>query len=127
VTELIGRVTPADRLRSDYLAIPFDVPPGRSALHVGFTYEDAMSADVRTGGNTIDLGLFGPGSLEFGSMAFRGWSGSERTEVWLAPDGATPGYRPGPIEPGTWHVLLGHPAAAWSVVRQSFLRVRGIG
>lgn len=107
MTELIGRVTPADRLRSDYLAIPFDVPPGRSALHVAFTYEDAMSADVRTGGNTIDLGLFGPGSLDFGSAAFRGWSGSERSEVWVTPDSATPGYRPGPIEPGTWHVMLG--------------------
>jgi hypothetical protein len=107
VTELIGRVTPADRLRSDYLAIPFEVPPGSRALHVTFTYEDAMSADVRTGGNTIDLGLFGPGSLDFGSPAFRGWSGSERSEVWLTPEGATPGYRPGPIEPGTWHVVLG--------------------
>jgi hypothetical protein len=107
VTELIGRVTPADRLRSDYLAIPFEVPPGRGALHVGLTYEGAMSADVRTGGNTIDLGLFGPGSLEFGSAAFRGWSGSERSEVWLTPEAATPGYRPGPIHPGTWHVVLG--------------------
>lgn len=107
MTELIGRVTPADRLRSDYLAIPFEVPPGRAALHVGFTYEGAMSADVRTGGNTIDLGLFGPGSLDFGSTAFRGWSGSERNEVWLTPAAATPGYRPGPIVPGTWHVVLG--------------------
>jgi hypothetical protein len=107
VTELIGRVTPADRLRSDYLAIPFEVPAGRAALHVGFTYEGAMSADVRTGGNTIDLGLFEPGSLGFGSPAFRGWSGSERNDVWLAPEAATPGYRPGPIVAGTWHVVLG--------------------
>ena len=107
MTELIGRLTPADRLQSDYLAIPFDVPPGRGALHIGFTYEDVMSADERTGGNTIDLGLFGPGPLEFGSPAFRGWSGSERSDVWLAADAATPGYRPGPIAPGTWHVVLG--------------------
>ena len=107
MTELVGRVTPADRLRSDYLAIPFEVPSGSDALHVTFTYENAMSADVRTGGNTIDLGLFGPGTLEFGSPAFRGWSGSERSEVWLTADAATPGYRPGPIAPGTWHVVLG--------------------
>jgi hypothetical protein len=107
VTELIGRVTPADRLRSDYLTIPFEVPPGSGALHVTFTYEGAMSADVRTGGNTIDLGLFGPGSPEFGSTAFRGWSGSERSDVWVTPEAATPGYRPGPITPGTWHVVLG--------------------
>ncbi|HEX7472842.1 MAG TPA: CehA/McbA family metallohydrolase [Candidatus Limnocylindrales bacterium] len=105
--ELTGRLTPDDRLGSDYLAIPVEVPAGSGALHVTFAYDDAMSADVRTGGNTIDLGIFGPGSLDFGSPAFRGWSGSERSEVWLAADGATPGYRPGPIEPGTWHVVLG--------------------
>ena len=105
--ELTGRVTPADRLGSDYLAIPFDVPAGSAAVHLTFTYDDAMSADVRTGGNTIDLGLFGPGSLDFGAPGFRGWSGSERTEIWLAANGATPGYRPGPIEAGRWHVLLG--------------------
>lgn len=105
--ELTGRVTPDDRLDSDYLTIPFDVPAGSGALHITLRYDDAMTADVRTGGNTIDLGLFGPGSLGFGGPGFRGWSGSERTEIWLAADGATPGYRPGPIEAGTWHVLLG--------------------
>jgi predicted metal-dependent phosphoesterase TrpH len=107
VLELTGRLTPEDRRRSDYLTIPFEVPAGRGALHLTFTYGDAMSADVRTGGNTIDLGLCEPGSLDFGSPAFRGWSGSERDEVWLATDAATPGYRPGPIPSGTWHVLLG--------------------
>ena len=105
--ELTGRLTPADRVDSDFVAIPVEVPAGSGALRVTFAYDDAMSADMRTGGNTIDLGLFGPGSLDFGSPAFRGWSGSERDEIWLAADGATPGYRPGPIEPGTWHVMLG--------------------
>jgi hypothetical protein len=107
VIELTGRLTPDDRLDSDYLTIPFDVPVGSAVLHVMFTYDESMSADVRTGGNTIDLGLFGPGSLDFGARGFRGWSGSERSDVWLAVNGATPGYRPGPLEPGTWHVLLG--------------------
>ena len=105
--ELTGRLTPEDRRRSDYLAVPFEVPAGAAALHVTFTYEGVMAADVRTGGNTIDLGLFGPGSLDFGSPAFRGWSGSERNDVWLTANSATPGYRPGQIEPGRWHTVLG--------------------
>jgi hypothetical protein len=48
----------------------------------------------------IDIGLFGPDG-------FRGWSGSERSQVWLGPTGATPGYLPGEVSPGTWEVLLG--------------------
>ncbi|MDQ6900400.1 MAG: CehA/McbA family metallohydrolase, partial [Candidatus Dormibacteraeota bacterium] len=36
-----------------------------------------------------------------------GWSGCARQEVSVAAGRATPGYLPGRIEPGVWHVLLG--------------------
>ncbi|HZJ08137.1 MAG TPA: CehA/McbA family metallohydrolase, partial [Trueperaceae bacterium] len=38
---------------------------------------------------------------------FRGWSGSARRAVFVAPDDATPGYLPGEMPIGTWHVILG--------------------
>ncbi|MGH9056076.1 MAG: CehA/McbA family metallohydrolase, partial [Acidimicrobiales bacterium] len=48
----------------------------------------------------IDVGLFGPDG-------FRGWSGGEREWFTVSAGEATPGYVPGPLEPGSWQVVLG--------------------
>ncbi len=91
-----------------YLHLPFDVPPGTSRLEVHYDYSSAIGAEQHlTGGNTVDIGLFDQRGVGFNSEGFRGWSGSDRAGFFLATDKATPGYMPGPIEPGTWYIILG--------------------
>lgn len=95
------RYGPQDAFRGRYQYVPFDVPPGTTRVDVACSYDKAG------GQNVADLGLLEPGSLELGTNAFRGWSGGERNEIFVAVDGATPGYWPGPIPAGRWHVQLG--------------------
>ncbi|TGB05638.1 CehA/McbA family metallohydrolase, partial [Streptomyces palmae] len=38
---------------------------------------------------------------------FRGWSGGARSEFSISADAATPAYLPGPVNAGTWHIVLG--------------------
>lgn len=42
-----------------------------------------------------------------GTSGWRGWSGGARREFGITAEAATPGYRPGELEPGTWHIVLG--------------------
>lgn len=103
-TTIRQRLTLEDQARSRYLTIPFDVPPGRDSLEVRLIYD--------TGAAVVDLGCEAPGG-------WRGWSGGARSRFAITPAAATPGYLPGPTEPGTWHVVLGlHqlPAAGVEVV-----------
>ena len=60
-----------------------------------------------TVGNALDIGIFDERGTELGGHGFRGWSGGARSEFFLRADDATPGYVPGPIREGTWHVALG--------------------
>jgi hypothetical protein len=106
---LTGFVTPADKAADDYLLLPFEVPTGTGRLVVRYTFTNAASAAAPPGsGNVIDTGIFDPrgAALPHGA-GFRGWSGSGRRVFTLSPNDATPGYLPGPIQPGTWHVILG--------------------
>lgn len=84
-----------------YRYVPFDVPAGTTRIDVTLAFDGAGGATV------IDLGLLEPGSLALHTRAYRGWSGGERSEIFVAVDDATPGYWPGPILPGAWHVQLG--------------------
>ncbi|MGH2511559.1 MAG: CehA/McbA family metallohydrolase [Candidatus Limnocylindrales bacterium] len=104
---LEGRLTRADRERDPYAYPAFEVPAGIAAIRISLDHEPRGSADDPGRGAVLDLGLIGPGSLKFGAPSFRGWSGSERRSVIIGATRATPGYRPGPIEAGTWHVILG--------------------
>ncbi|MFD0691963.1 CehA/McbA family metallohydrolase [Actinomadura fibrosa] len=85
-----GRWTLEDRLERGLRELPFDVPPGTASITVELAFE----------GGVIDLGCHGP-------AGFRGWSGGARRAYTIGPGWATPGYLPGEIEPGTWHVWLG--------------------
>jgi predicted metal-dependent phosphoesterase TrpH len=107
VTERIARFGPADSEPFPYAVVPFDVPPGTRALRVSLAYDAPATSSDPGHGNILDLGILAPGSTAVGTAAFRGWSGSERSLVIVGEAAATPGYRPGPIVPGTWHVLLG--------------------
>lgn len=103
---LEGRFTDIDRMR--YIQVPFTVPAGIRQLHVRYAYSDRIDSDpLLSGGNTVDIGLFDPRGTQTGSPGFRGWSGSNKLELFVGTDWATPPYTPGPILPGLWHVLLG--------------------
>ncbi len=91
-----------------YVHLPFTVPPGAMRLDVSLSYGERISSDpLASGGNTIDLGLFDERGIAFMDGGFRGWSGSERLAVFITENDATPGYTPGPLRPGQWHVHLG--------------------
>jgi hypothetical protein len=81
-----------DRFLSPWHYLPVEVPPGAHGLRVEISYD--RSAGV------LDLGCLGP-------AGFRGWSGGARTSFTITADAATPGYLPGPPEPGVWQVMIG--------------------
>jgi hypothetical protein len=92
VTRHAGRWTLEDRFKAAWHYLPFEVPADACALRVELEYERS--------GAIIDLGCMG-------AAAFRGWSGGARRSYIITGDSATPGYLPGPIEPGLWHVMIG--------------------
>ena len=98
---LTGELTYADY--NHYREIPFAVPEGITRLTVEFSQDGAAQ---RT---TVDLGLADP-------QRVRGWSGGNKTHFTLAETDATPSYLPGPIGPGTWHLILGIPNIRQGVV-----------
>src|SRR5712675_1017302 len=87
-----GRWTQDDRCGSPWHYLPVEVPPGMAALRVELDYDRS--------GAVLDLGCFGP-------SGFRGWSGGARSSFVITPGDATPGYLPGELEPGLWHVAIG--------------------
>ncbi|MFJ6086296.1 CehA/McbA family metallohydrolase [Streptomyces sp. NPDC092369] len=90
----------------DYVYVPVEVPDGVRELWVSYTY-DRPSVPPGTPGNALDIGLFDERGTEVGGEGFRGWSGGARSEFFVRADAATPGYLPGPLRPGVWHVALG--------------------
>jgi PHP domain-containing protein len=87
-----GRWTLADRFASAWHYLPVEVPPGSHALRVELSYDRGQAV--------LDLGCLSP-------SGFRGWSGGSRRWFVISETGATPGYLPGPLEPGTWQVMIG--------------------
>jgi len=51
--------------------------------------------------NIIDLGIIAPNGAQVGE------SGSDKTEIQISETYATPGYRPCPLVPGEWQILIG--------------------
>jgi hypothetical protein len=92
ITRHHGRWTLEDRFASPWHYLPVAVPAGACALRV--------ELDCDHPGAVLDLGCAGP-------AGFRGWSGGARRSFVITADAATPGYRAGELEPGTWQVVLG--------------------
>ncbi|MFI5688694.1 CehA/McbA family metallohydrolase [Streptomyces sp. NPDC051636] len=90
----------------DFVYVPVEVPPGVREIKVAYTY-DKPPVPAGTPGNALDIGIFDQHGTELGGRGFRGWSGGARTEFFVRADDATPGYIPGPVGEGTWHVALG--------------------
>ena len=113
-----GRFTGAGT--SDWHYVPFDVPRGVREIEVSYDYESTPTP-VGMSANVIDIGMFDPLGTGLGNAAgFRGWSGGARRSFRISRTSATPGYLPGPITPGRWHVILGPyaivpPGVDWSL------------
>ncbi|GAA2547467.1 MULTISPECIES: CehA/McbA family metallohydrolase [Streptomyces] len=90
----------------DFVYVPVDVPDGVREIRVSYTY-DRPAVPAGTPGNALDIGIFDERGTELGGRGFRGWSGGARSEFFLRADDATPGYLPGPVRAGTWHIALG--------------------
>ncbi|MEU0074593.1 CehA/McbA family metallohydrolase [Streptomyces sp. NPDC006332] len=90
----------------DFVYVPVEVPSGVREIKVAYSY-DRPSVPAGTPGNALDIGIFDERGTELGGRGFRGWSGGARTEFFLRADDATPGYLPGPVREGTWHIALG--------------------
>lgn len=104
--KITGQATSAQQRTYAYL--PFEVPAGARRIEIAYQYSDKISSEPwLTNGNTVDLGLIDERGYDFGTMGFRGWSGSNRDHLFLTEDEATPGYLPGALHPGTWFVHLG--------------------
>jgi hypothetical protein len=91
---------------ADFVYLPVEVPHGVRQIAVSYTY-DKPTVPSGTLGNACDIGIFDQHGTEVGGRGFRGWSGGARTRFAIGPQEATPGYVPGPVEAGTWHVVLG--------------------
>jgi hypothetical protein len=125
-----GTVTSANA--KTYLVRPFEVDAATTRIEVTYDWADkpvvpGVSLPSTPLTQTVfDLGLWDQGGYR-AVNGFRGWSGSRQGRtatgqqpVFVQQDVAQRGYRPGPIEPGTWHVELGVAAvgptgASWTV------------
>src|ERR1700733_13906833 len=92
------------------LSLPFKVPAGTKRISMKFTYS---RQEQRT---ALDFGLLGP-------SGFRGWSGGDKEGFTLSLSDANPSYLPGPIEPGTWTLLLAVPNIRQNVTSQVAVEV----
>ncbi|TDE97178.1 PHP domain-containing protein [Occultella glacieicola] len=81
-----------DQIAGRYHPVAFEVAPGTESVEVRLDYD--------TSAGVLDLGCEG-------ASGWRGWSGGARSRFVIAPTAATPGYLPGELEPGEWHVILG--------------------
>lgn len=93
-----------------YLLLPFEVPEDCRRIDVSY----AFGAELGRGHGDVcepdilDLGLLDPAYEGLPSkQGFRGWSGGARRAVFIEEQHATPGYLPGDLPAGTWHVILG--------------------
>ena len=85
----------------DWVYVPVRVPRGVREIAVRYTYD-------RSPGNALDIGIFDQDGYRLGDASgFRGWSGGFRDSFAISRSAATPGYLPGPVEAGTWHVIRG--------------------
>lgn len=88
--ELKGQV-PADSLEHFFVA--FDVPPGTREIEIA--HDDLSDANI------LDWGL------RDADGRFRGWGGGNAENAVVAELAASRSYVPGPLPPGTWHVVVG--------------------
>ncbi|MET7366264.1 CehA/McbA family metallohydrolase [Streptomyces sp. NPDC005566] len=90
----------------DFVNLPVEVPSGVREIAVSYTYVKTP-VPAGTQGNALDIGIFDERGTDLGGRGFRGWSGGARGSFFIRAEEATPGYIPGPVRAGTWHIALG--------------------
>jgi len=86
------------------------MPPDTESFSLTYRYERHNESETRVANgrfisrqeiNIIDLGIIAPDGTQVGA------SGSDKTEIQISETRATPGYRPCPLVPGEWQIILG--------------------
>jgi hypothetical protein len=77
----------------DHFFVPFDVPAG--TVEIAITHDDLSEANILDWGLLDDTG------------AFRGWGGGNAEPIVVGVDAASRSYLTGPIQAGTWRVVVG--------------------
>jgi predicted metal-dependent phosphoesterase TrpH len=91
----------------DWHLVPVDIPSGVRRIDVRYSYNRPETPPGMPG-NVLDIGIFDPSGAGLGNAkGFRGYSGGARSSFSISRSEATPGYVPGPIDAGRWHLLLG--------------------
>ncbi|MFN2557025.1 MAG: CehA/McbA family metallohydrolase [Nitriliruptorales bacterium] len=80
-----------------YAYLPFDVPAGVDRIDVTMRHSQPAK---------LGVGLFDWRGAGYQSSGFRGVYGDERSDFFVATDVASPSFLPGPIQPGTWTVIV---------------------
>jgi hypothetical protein len=117
-------------LQKAYVMLPFEVPPGTTAVRVKYCHDQPeLAVPGVPNRHTLDLGLYEPRppgkNSAWGVEEFRGWGGSSHSDVTVSAEGfsteeqylasprvdppgrTTRAFRPGPVKPGRWAVELG--------------------
>lgn len=76
----------------DYAIVEFEVPAGAVELTVSHRAVDDA--------NILDFGVFDPDG-------FRGWGGGLTDDATIGEVESSRGYLPGPLQPGTWRIVIG--------------------
>lgn len=106
-----------------YLILPFTLPPDTESFSLSYRYERHHESEIRVEKgsfisrqeiNIIDLGILDPDGIQVGA------SGSDKTDIYISETHATPGYRPCPLVPGEWRILLGAYKVAAAGVTVSY-------
>ena len=107
-TEIIHHI-PQSQQRQ-YLLVPFEMPAATERVEIAYAYPHNQNVPLeaqigqftqKERVNRIDLGLIAPDGSQVGA------SGSSREVIFVSTTEATPGYRPNPLNPGTWQVMIG--------------------
>jgi hypothetical protein len=91
---------------ADFVYLPVDIPEGVRKIAVSYSYSKP-SVPSGVPANSCDIGIFDERGTALGGRGFRGWSGGFRTSFEISNSEATPGYLPGPVNPGRWNIVLG--------------------
>ena len=92
------------------MLVPFEMPAATERVEIAYAYPHNQNVplELQIGQftqkervNRIDLGLIAPDGSQVGA------SGSSREVIFVSTTEATPGYRPNPLNPGTWQVMIG--------------------
>lgn len=91
---------PSDGL--DHFFVDFDVPAGTKEIEIA--HDDLSDANI------LDFGLYD-------TKGYRGWGGGTSEPTIVGEQAASRAYVAGPIEPGTWRVVVGKAKVVASPAR----------